>query len=465
MMKLYKIILALLVVSSVAFADGTAGFQGEYLYTFSSGAREAGLGYTGTALPNNTGSVYFNPSSIAAAVDKEVGIFYIPVLSGVSYSYFNVVYPLSAGNVIGIARASLDVSGIDKTDAAGASAGTASAGESCYFFTYANTAAPGLSLGGSIKLISQSLDIYSANAYGVDLGASYTVMPGIIAGVMLQNFLAPQITLRSTAENFPVNLRVGGSIDLLDGMLLGTADVSLMNLLARGTDYASGVIYAKRWNAGIEYRPGAGFAVRAGLNQREFSAGFGYRTSDFDIDYAVGFHEMGIKHMVGLKARFGLLPTEQEKWLIEKEKEVDLKTYINRGVKYLKEKRFELAKEEINAALSVDSENADALALLADVQAAEVKTKALSIIEEAFTAFDAGKEAEGRKKILEAENIEPKIADTLQNEYVTSAGTLIDERKYAEAKKLLNRTLFLNPANEDAQEMLKQLLSVMEFVQ
>ncbi|MFH1073504.1 MAG: PorV/PorQ family protein [Candidatus Firestonebacteria bacterium] len=465
-MKFLKVIIFISFISSSAvFADGSAGFQGEYLYSFSGGARQAGMGYTGTALPFDSGSVYFNPSAIAGSADKEVGLFYIPVLSGVSYSYFSVVYPLSSGNVIGIARAALDVTGIDKTDASGASTGTASAGESCYFFTYANTLVPGISIGGTVKLLAQSLDVYSANAYGFDLGASLSVLPGVITGAMLQNIIVSQLTLRNTAENFPVNLRAGISVVLLDGTFIASGDFSAMNLLAPGADYSSGIKYSARWSAGIEYRPAGSFAVRAGANSRELSAGFGYRTSDFDIDYAVGFHEMGIKHMVGLKARFGLLPTEQEKWLIEKEKEVDLKIYISRAGKYLKEKRFDLAKEEINAALIVDFENKEALNLIIEVQTAEVKAKALGIMEEAFAAFDAGKEAEGRKKVEEAEALEPKITENLEAEYIASSGSLINERKYSEARKLLNRTMFINPSNEEAAELLKQLLSVMEFVQ
>ncbi|OGF52677.1 MAG: hypothetical protein A2044_02630 [Candidatus Firestonebacteria bacterium GWA2_43_8] len=464
-MSFKKILLTLLALAPGFFADGTAGFQGEYLYSFSAGGRQAAMGYTGTALPFDTGSVYFNPSAIAAAVNKEAGLFYIPVLSGVSYSYFSVVYPLSTGNVFGVARASLDVSGIDKTDSTGASSGTASAGESCYYFTYATVPVPGLSLGGSFKILTQSLDVYSANAFGLDLGATFTVLPGVTTGAMLQNIITPQLTLKSTAETFPVNLRLGAAIELLDGAFIVTGDLTGLNLLAKGSDYVSAIKYAVRWNTGIEYRPAGGFAVRAGANASELSAGFGYRTSDFDIDYAVGLHEMGIKHMVGLKARFGLLPTEQEKWLLEKEKEVDLKIYLSRAAKYLKEKRFDLAKEEINAALIVDSENKEALTLISEVQAAEVKTKALSVMEEAFAAFEAGKDMEGRKKVEEAEALDPKISDNLEAEYTAAAGALIDETKYAEAKKVLNRILFINPANEEAQEMLKQLLSVMEFIQ
>lgn len=454
----------MLVVAAAAFADGSAGFLGEYLYSFSSGARQTGMGYTGTALPFDSGSAYFNPSSIARTVDKEAGVFYIPVLGGVSYSYFNVVYPITPGSVLGISRAALDVTGIDKTDVTGASTGTAFAGESCYFFTYGAVLTPDLSLGGSVKVLSQTLDVYSANAYGIDLGATYSLEPGIIAGAMLQNIIAPQLTLKNTAETFPVNLRLGITFLLAEENLIISGDISAMNLLANGADYSSGIRYSARWNTGIEYRLAKTFAIRAGANARELSAGFGYRTADFDIDYAVGFHEMGIKHMVGLKARFGLLPTEQEKWLMEKEKEVDMKIYIARAGKFLKNKNFTLAKEELNAALIIDEENKEVLDLLAEVKDAEIEDKAVTVMEEAFTAYEAGREEEGKKKLEEAKVLDPKIAEKLEYDYVNAVDLLLGERKYSEAKKLLNRVLFANPVNETAQDMLKQLLSVMELV-
>ncbi|OGF53032.1 MAG: hypothetical protein A2452_05150 [Candidatus Firestonebacteria bacterium RIFOXYC2_FULL_39_67] len=466
-MKKLIIVYILILVSlgySYESADNSGGFLGEYLSSFGSSARMLSLGGASSGLTKDASLSYSNPASIADVVSKQISVFYAPLFTGVSFNCISVGYPIADGSVLGISRVSLDTGTIDRTDSNGNLNGAGTVNEASYIFSYSQQISPFLFLGANLKIAAITIDIYSAIGYGVDVGAIVKPLPFLTCGVTIQNLLVPRITLSREAESFPTNLRLGAAYELLPGQLTLVSDVMFMNVLPDGSKYSDGYKMAIRWFEGAEYKLVDNICVRGGINYKEITTGFGYETKDFGIDYAVGFHSLGISHMVSLTVRFGMLLAESERWIVQKEKEVNFRFYFSRALKMYNEKNYNKAREEIVLAKQIIPDSQEAADLLAQMDNVEKATKARSIIEKAFEDLDTGKETEAKEKLAEAKQLDPSIIAKLEDELLKKADELSNDKKYEESKKTVGRVLFVNPDNTFAQELFEQLQSIMEFV-
>ena len=459
------LILACISTATLALDLGgqNSGYMGEYLYSFGSSAKSLALGGAGVASIRDSSLSYFNPAGISETVNKEATIFYAPLYANTSFSYIGVTYPLEEGSVFSIARCGLDVSGIDKTDSTGNLNGSTGVYESAYLLSYGKQVGSVLSVGVNLKVVSSSIDTYSAVGYGVDLGAIFK-LSGFNIGVTLQNVIQPAFTFKTEAEPFPLNLRGGVAAELIAEKLFVYSDLCLMNLLPKAGTYSAGYKATLRWFEGIEYKVAENISVRGGINYKEITVGAGYSTGDFDIDYAAGFHSLGLSHRVSLCARFGLMLSEQEKWIVEKEKEVNFKLYYGKAYKYFNEGKFAEAKDELVQATAILPDSAEAFDLLAQIEAGEKSRQSRNLIEQAFIDMDNGKAEDAKSKIEEAKKLDGQIIEKIVEEFTKKSDELNKDKKYEESMKLVGRILAIDPENTFAQELYQQLQSIMEFV-
>ena len=456
-------VLAVLLSSYCESAEN-GGFAGEYMYTMGGSAMNLSLGGAGAAIQNTASGLYYNPASIAGMVNKEITLLYTPMLFNVTYSFLGLAYPVSDGSVIGISRTSLDLGGIEKTDSNGAQNGSANLNDACYMLAYGLTLGEGVSLGGAVRIITASLDTYSGTGYGFDLGVQYNILKGYTAGINIQNLIAPQITLNSEPDRYPVNVRAGIAAEVMPKYLNLYGDVLILNILPSTGQYSGTYRMPLLWFTGVEILPVPNLAVRGGINYKEFSAGFGYKTNDFDLDYGASFHELGIAHRVSLSLRFGLLLSESEKWIREKEKEVNVKYYYNRALKYYNEKKYSEARTELNEVFASVPADKESLDLLYRIEGGEKAGLAGSLMENALILFEEGKEGAAKEKIAEAGKYDPEIAFVTEKEYLKKAEELNKKREYSAALKYVARALFINPENTAAKELYTKLKSVLELL-
>ena len=467
-MKFFKYFLILTMLINYIYSyepsSNNSGFPGEYLYSFGSSAKVLAVGGAGTGITNNSSIVYFNPAGISNMVNKEVTLFYAPLYLNSSFNFVSIAYPIVEGSVLGVSRTAIDVGGVEKTDSNGNVNGSGNSNEACYMISYGQKVFPYLFVGSNVKVITSSIDIYSSTGYGIDLGIILKPVSFFDFGLNIQNLLQPQITLNTDSDRYPTNIRIGCNFEILSNQLYLYTDVLILNVLPQLNVYSDGYKMALRWFEGIEYKPLENISLRCGINYKEITAGCGYKTNDFDIDYCVGFHTLGITHRVSLNLRFGLLLSETEKWIKEKEKEVNFKTYYSRGIKLFNDKKYKEAREEIKNALEILPENKEAKELLIQIESDEMKFTARTIFESALEDFESGKEVEAREKIEQARKYDSEIADKIQKEYLEKVEELIKNKEYENCKKLISRVLFVNPDNKNAQELFKKLQSILEFV-
>jgi hypothetical protein len=149
-------------------------------------------------------------------------------------------------------------------------------------------------VGTNLKLVQQTVEDFSGGGFGADVGGWYDVTPTIRLGASVANLGGPNISLRDVPEKYPMNMRAGAAVHVLNGR----------GLVALQLDQSSGL--GTRVHAGAEYWLQPGMALRMGYDQSYGTGGFSYRFSpQYELEYAAADEPLGMTHRVGLSYRFG----------------------------------------------------------------------------------------------------------------------------------------------------------------
>jgi hypothetical protein len=172
--------------------------------------------------------------------------------------------------------------------------GTFSEGETAYLFSLAKAFSSRISIGTNFKLVHQSIEDFSGGGFGVDVGGIFQLTPTLRVGASVLNLGGPSITLRDAPETYPTEMRGGASLDILNGRARIQAEV----------DHADGP--GTRLHGGAEYWVQPGIALRFGYSEDHATGGFSYRfRPQYQFDYGVADHALGLTHRVGFSYRFG----------------------------------------------------------------------------------------------------------------------------------------------------------------
>ncbi len=190
-----------------AFPAGSAG--GEFLGIAAS-TRAAGMGEAYTAVAEGPGALTHNPAGLARARDLTFHYLHAFWLDTIGYDHLATLAPVGRNGTAGLAftriAASADRFGVG---AAGEPVplGTFDASESGITVGYGMQFDPTLSLGASLKLVSQDVAVASASAVAADLGMLYrTPLPALTAAVAVANAGA-----RLGEASLPTTIRIGAA--------------------------------------------------------------------------------------------------------------------------------------------------------------------------------------------------------------------------------------------------------------
>lgn len=161
-----------------------------------------------------------------------------------------------------------------------------------------------IGVGGSLKMISQTLDKNRSSGYGVDLGFLFRMDAGSLVshegvgdlalGLNIQD-IGTKVRWNTSSQqedDLPLNFKFGIAYSFATGHHSFTA------ALDRDTAYDSAT------HLGIEYWYKNTIALRVGMKTGDFSAGFGIRKGMFAVDYAYLRQEIAGSHQLGASVRF-----------------------------------------------------------------------------------------------------------------------------------------------------------------
>jgi hypothetical protein len=139
-----------------------------------------GMGESGTGLSDNIGSIYWNVAGLAGIDTIDMQFMYNKWFEDISSQYFAVAMPIrkgtKAGNfkrygTFGVNINYLSMDPIQGYDNNGAKTNDLNSHDIAFGLSYAgNIYKESVSLGGTVKYLSEKLADTSADAYALDLG-------------------------------------------------------------------------------------------------------------------------------------------------------------------------------------------------------------------------------------------------------------------------------------------------------
>lgn len=273
--------------------DATGGAPGEWLSRYTS-ARTLGLGGSFVAIADDPLGVLWNPAGLSTMDQNQLSFETARLFEQTSINAVSVAVPGSWLPSMGLSMVSLGSGEFEQTNDMNDALGTFRESETAYVVTLSKGFSPKFSVGTNVKVVTQSIESYSAGGFGFDLGAMYDVAPGLRVGASLFNLGGPKLNLRSTDEAYAAEWRGGFAYQIFGGRGLVTAQA--------GHSDGAGM----RFSGGSEYWIQPGLAFRLGFDDDRGTGGFSYRiTPQYQLDYAAADHVLGMTHRFGISYRFG----------------------------------------------------------------------------------------------------------------------------------------------------------------
>ncbi len=302
--------LMLLIVCDL-FAGDYAGQAGSFL-RLGLGPRSRGMGGTYTAIADNSTAAYYNAGGLGFLTRPEVSLTYSAMSFDRTFNSIGFSRPLppSAGFSIGILQ-----SGFTDTDARASNGdviGSIHDAQYAVMMGFALRFSDRVAIGIAPKWLYSKVYDVSATSVGLDMGAMIKIQENLTFGLAIKEIGQKFKYSRdpsgqgdeTTTDRIPVTIRGGAAYQkLLDGTfrsLLLTADLE------------STASQPTKIHLGLESNILDQFAVRIGLDDSDFTAGFSIpvsvRNDILLVEYAY-IHDarMGVQtgtHDVGLSFQF-----------------------------------------------------------------------------------------------------------------------------------------------------------------
>jgi hypothetical protein len=275
------------------------------------GARPMSLGGAYAGLADDASAVFTNPGGLGMQKKYSFVSMSTQILNTVDYQLAGVAYPTEYGvfgfGYIGVTAPAGDHIYYDETGTT-IEGGSMNYTNSMYVLSYGNQigdmiadrfgmegAAPKVSVGASIKMISQGLSGYSkapsATGIQTDIGAVYTVDEKLALGATIQNLTGSIDWSTGEKERLPMTLKLGSSYKALENVtLLLDTDMNMSQarslVLHGGVEYQ--VIQYLSLRAGFDQSEGA-TDVDTSIVNTNYSLGVGidYANVRFDYTYKI----------------------------------------------------------------------------------------------------------------------------------------------------------------------------------
>lgn len=287
-----------------------AGKTGVAFLKIGGGSRPVAMGESYAALGRDLQAVYWNPAGLIGLRTFEVSAAHSEWFQGIRHNTFILGFPLeSSRHVLAVSGTMLYLGGLERRTGVGelpdedptVSMGSFGSTDLSGMVSYALGLGEGWSVGLNAKVISSSIDTYSALAFAADAGVQGRLAEGLWLGMSVQHVGSP-IKFVSESFGLPLNFKVG----------VGYQDTSIR----LGVDLNQPVDDFYSVGLGLEYGALSFLDLRAGFRSRlvgedlggmtGFTAGFGMRWDALSFDYAfVPYGELGLTHRVSLGVRFG----------------------------------------------------------------------------------------------------------------------------------------------------------------
>lgn len=317
-------LLLLLFISNTSI--GQVG--GERIYNFlnvTTSARQASLGGEVLTLTDDINQPLWNPSTINAEIDNQIGLSYVDFLTDINYGSLSFAHLFTRRT--GTFHAGItfvDYGKLIGADEQGNETGTFRARDLAFQLGYAYELPwQNFYVGANLKFINSTIENFSSNGIAADFALTYydEFKPYIFTAVV-RNVGSQISAFDEEREKLPIDIAIGASYKLehiplrwhltinnLQQWKLGVPNPSDSQTSIDGTITNEDVSFLgnaiRHVSIGGEFFPEKGFNLRLGYNFRRgrelrltesrtfagFTAGFGLKMGRFKLNYAFSkFH-------------------------------------------------------------------------------------------------------------------------------------------------------------------------------
>jgi len=271
------------------------------------GARALALGGAFSALADDASASLWNPAGLGRVEQGELQFAQAQYALDFQETFAAAVFPDWRWGALALTVRHFGTAGIENRDARNTLiADDLTGSDSEVGLAYGRAFGPAWSVGAATKLRRQELAGRSGTGVGADLGLHFR--PGMVLGVesgwsrgiqlglALRNLIEPAMRLDQESVADPSSARFGLAFE---PPLRGPFDMTV----SLDVEKARGI--GPRTHAGVELRPHALLALRAGFDHGTLTAGTGFQIRDAEIAYAFEDQPLGAAHRAGLTLRFG----------------------------------------------------------------------------------------------------------------------------------------------------------------
>jgi len=382
MNKAVKTFIASLAILGWAFAansqEGGGGTRS--IFTLGAGSKAISMGGAFSATGDDPSVLYYNPAAMKLNPYPAVMANHIQLFSGFSdagYDFIGLVYPTLSAGAFGLGFMTAGTGGIREFDSYSVETGEISYRESqailAYAFDLPWTFLGRYTIGSSVKVLNQSVGDFSDMGTGADLGLLFRqdFIKGLVLGCNIQDIVGARTKLVSVSDQVYRTIMIGAGYTRRMGNGSSISVSAQIDMPERAD---------KDLRFGTEYNFRNIVSVRAGFDSESITAGIGFGWNRYRGDY--GFfsrEEAGSSHPFSILARIGT--SIEDRMLIEEQRRKAEEERIIAGIfslrvaKHVESARGyrdsgepEKALDEIKIALEYDPTNAEASAMMAEVE-------------------------------------------------------------------------------------------------
>ncbi|UCG61989.1 MAG: PorV/PorQ family protein [Candidatus Zixiibacteriota bacterium] len=432
----YAILPCLVILATSPLYASDAGQESPF--SVGIGARALALGGGFTSLADDATTIYYNPAGLPLLEFQEISLMHMDLVEGTIYDYAGWVYPDMKLGGFGIAYMRIGTGDIIRRDNY-APQGTFDYAHWQLLIGYGQRLQGGLAVGLNFKLVNQTLDDLSDYGFGFDVGMLARFSKHISAGVTVRDMVPPELELSQTSEITPITVAGGLSVrDItVGGPVHVTGNLEMEKIENRDM----------RIHGGTELVISGNYALRAGYDRDNFSAGAGLKVGRLKVDYAYKILDyLGDSQRFSLSFLLGASITEQRERaaleqqqqgtvLLEDERQRQFEFYREKAEDFYSRFRLDSALAYYQRALAFDEDNEEIIGLIA-------------AIENSMTV-----QLEQQRRIRQTRM---ELQKSIEN-YYAQAQTFFSKKYYQAALDMLELIFDINPDHVDAVDLKRSI--------